>query len=104
MGLSPENRKTPRNSSTDTRRSTPLADCCILSGSTLILIRSNVRRISLAIWVLAFAIRLTLVFGFERQELGRPEPVRIAVSLAKNGAFADPYEIPTGPTAHTAPL
>lgn len=64
----------------------------------------NLRGISLAIWLAAFAVRMVLIFGFHRQELGGPEPVRIAVALATTGSFADPYEIPTGPTAHTAPL
>lgn len=61
-------------------------------------------RISLTIYLVALAIRLTLVFGFHRYEIGRPEPVRIAISLATNGSFADPHETPTGPTAHVAPL
>jgi hypothetical protein len=61
-------------------------------------------RISLAIWLAGFAVRLTLVFGFHRYELFRAEPVKIAVSLAKTGAFANPYSIPTGFTAHAAPL
>jgi hypothetical protein len=56
------------------------------------------------IFLLAAAVRLTLVFGFHHYEIGRPEPIRIAISLASKGAFADPYAIPTGPTAHTPPL
>lgn len=35
---------------------------------------------------------------------GRNEIVRIAASLNEKGAFADPYMIPTGPTAHHAPV
>jgi FtsH-binding integral membrane protein len=60
-----------------------------------------------AFWVifpLAAAVRLTLVFGFHHYQIGRPEPIRIAISLAANGSFADPYAIPTGPTAHNPPL
>jgi len=56
------------------------------------------------ILVLAAAVRLTLIFGFHHYEIGRPEPIRIAISLAAKGSFADPYTIPTGPTAHAPPL
>jgi hypothetical protein len=56
------------------------------------------------ILLLALGVRLTLLFGFQRYEVGRPEPIRIAISLAQHGSFANPYAIPTGPTAHTAPL
>ncbi len=31
------------------------------------------------------------------------ESLRVALSLAHNGGFADPYLLPTGPTAHVAP-
>jgi len=61
-------------------------------------------RISVLIWLAAMVIRLVIVFAFGRYELFRPEPVRIAISLANSGAFADPYAIPTGFTAHAAPL
>jgi hypothetical protein len=61
-------------------------------------------RVSLLLWSLGLAVRLTLVFGFHRYELFRPEPVKIAISLAKTGAFADPYAVPTGFTAHAAPF
>lgn len=61
-------------------------------------------RISLLLWFVGLVVRLTLVFGLDRYELFRPEPVKIAISLAKTRAFADPYAIPTGFTAHAAPL
>jgi hypothetical protein len=61
-------------------------------------------RISLAIYLVALAIRLTLIFGFHRYEIGRPEAVRVAISLATHGSFADPHDTPTGPTAHVAPI
>jgi len=63
----------------------------------------GLRRTALALYLLAALVRLTLLFGFGRYEIARPEPVRIAVSLARNGTFADPYLIPTGPTAHAPP-
>jgi hypothetical protein len=62
------------------------------------------RKIFAAIWLLAAVVRLTLVFGFHRFEIGRPETIKIAIALATKGEFADPYVIPTGPTAHNPPL
>ncbi len=56
------------------------------------------------IFGLALAARLVLLFGFHRYEISRPEAVKIAISLAERGAFADPYYVATGPTAHTAPV
>ncbi len=32
------------------------------------------------------------------------EPGQVATSLSERGQFADPYAVPTGPTAHVAPL
>lgn len=64
----------------------------------------GLRRAALGIYLLAAMVRLTLVFGFGLYEIGRPEPVRIAISLARSGTFADPYVIPTGPTAHVPPF
>lgn len=61
-------------------------------------------RLSCLIFICAAALRLTLVFGFDHYQIGRPEPIRIAISLAEHGTFADPYAIPTGPTAHSPPL
>jgi len=59
---------------------------------------------SALIFLIAASIRLTLIFGFDEYGIGRPEPIRIAISLARNGSFADPYALPTGPTAHSAPV
>ena len=66
--------------------------------------RALARKASLVIFLLAATLRQTLIFGFHRYEIGRPEPIRIAMSLAAHGSFANPYKIPTGPTAHAAPL
>jgi hypothetical protein len=49
-------------------------------------------------------MRFCLIFVFHHYEIGRKEPLRIAISLAKHGEFADPYTLPTGPTAHSAPF
>ena len=56
------------------------------------------------VFLLALGVRLILLFGLHRYEIGRSEAVRIAISLAQHRAFADPYAIPTGPTAHTGPI
>ena len=57
-----------------------------------------------AIYVLAVAVRLVLVFGFGRYQFSWPEPVKIARSIAQGKGFADPYVRPTGPTAHSPPV
>ena len=62
------------------------------------------RKLCAAIFLLAATLRLVLVFGFGRHEIGRPEPIKIAISLATKGTFADPFSIPTGPTAHNPPF
>jgi hypothetical protein len=65
---------------------------------------SRPAKASALIFLVAAAMRLCLIFVFHHYEIGRTEPVRIAISLAKHGEFADPYALPTGPTAHSAPL
>jgi hypothetical protein len=62
------------------------------------------RKLCAAIFLLALGVRLTLLFGFRRVEFTRAETIKIALSIAQRGAFADPYIVPTGPTAHTGPL
>jgi hypothetical protein len=63
----------------------------------------------------AFVLIFALAFGFRVYSLRHipvinllPSPERelsaIATSLAKTGRFADPYMIPTGPTAHLPPI
>ncbi len=64
----------------------------------------SLNRISLVIWLAGVMVRLVLVFPLHRYELFRPEVVKIAISLAKTGNFADPFSIPTGYTAHIAPV
>jgi hypothetical protein len=65
------------------------------------------RRAFLAVFVLAWAVRGSiLALGILPPDLLKPqgEIGRVAVSLAASGAYADPYLIPTGPTAHPAPF
>lgn len=58
------------------------------------------------IFLLAFALRAFLLTKIP-EELIRPgdrgEIDAVAMSLAREGAFANPYAIPTGPTAHVPP-
>ena len=65
---------------------------------------SRAVKASVLIFLVAATMRLCLIFVFHHYEIGRKEAVRIAISLARHGEFADPYPLPTGPTAHTAPL
>jgi hypothetical protein len=57
-------------------------------------------------WIIfgvALAVRLVTsltTLGFIDQQY---ETVRVALSLAHHGTFADPFLLPTGPTAHIAP-
>jgi hypothetical protein len=57
------------------------------------------------VFVVALIVRLAAIFGLGlyREPINFMEVEKIARSLAENGAFADPYKIPTGPTAHAAP-
>jgi hypothetical protein len=61
-------------------------------------------RVSLAIWICGIAVRSYLAFGAGDLDLMHPEPVKIAISLAQTGRFADPYAVPTGLTAHSPPI
>ena len=61
------------------------------------------------IFLLSFAVRATLLLSLaERREnfyrLGSGIEDRVALSLLRTGGFADPYLIPSGPTAHPPPL
>jgi hypothetical protein len=60
---------------------------------------------SIAVFVVAFALRLTLAILFPNFGVAAPgEMERVATSWATTGQLANPYLIPTGPTAHLAPL
>lgn len=60
------------------------------------------------IFLLSFAIRATLLASWADTHEDfyrlRGETGRVALSLLRTGQFADPYMIPTGPTAHPTPL
>lgn len=64
-------------------------------------------RAFLVIFLLSLAIRV-YVLTLIPTEIIRPNTYRenaaIAVSLVQKGEFADPYMLPTGPTAHLPPL
>jgi hypothetical protein len=64
-------------------------------------------RASLIIFVISFSIQgffLTKVAPRYIRPHTRWEQQAIAVSLAERGEFADPYMLPTGPTAHLPPI
>ncbi len=60
------------------------------------------------IFVLAFAVRLFAFLNLVPAEYKVPhtrwEMEAVAVSLAQTGEFANPYALPTGPTAHLPPV
>jgi hypothetical protein len=58
----------------------------------------------LAIFALSFAIRFSLLIHYRDDILAVGEEPRIAYALISKGEFADPYAIPTGPTAHSTPF
>lgn len=64
-------------------------------------------RAFLAIFLVGLVLRLWM-FSFVPKDLIPPNPKwetgAVAISLAQTGRFADPYLIPTGPTAHMQPL
>ena len=57
------------------------------------------------IFVLALGVRIALAWlTYGPNHVYDGEAERIAKTLATKGAFADPYAIPTGPTAHCGPF
>ncbi|MGH9802133.1 MAG: hypothetical protein ACRD82_17360 [Blastocatellia bacterium] len=57
------------------------------------------------IFLLALVVRIGLAVALNLHATPRnTEFERIALTLAATGVFGDPYRIPTGPTAHHAPL
>jgi hypothetical protein len=59
----------------------------------------------LLIFALAFLVRFAILLNVPRPNLRQAgEAGQIAQSLISKGLFADPYVIPTGPTAHTGPF
>src|SRR3954468_19544919 len=73
----------------------------VLSVSAL-----NPRAAMLAIFLLSFAVRASLLVLYlhSGNVLYTGEADSIARSLAAKGAFADPFAAPTGATAHCAPI
>src|ERR1035437_5237480 len=59
----------------------------------------------LAIFSLSFAIRFSILIYVPRPEmLQSAEASLIANAIASKGQFADPFAVPTGPTAHLTPF
>lgn len=64
----------------------------------------GVGTLCLAVFILAFAVRLAIALSSGRlYDLCLMETERVAVTLAREGRYADPFMVPTGPTAHVAP-
>ena len=62
-------------------------------------------RISLAIFLAALVFRLALVVATDQIHLvDWKEMARTGRSIAERGELADPFVVPTGPTAHVPPL
>jgi hypothetical protein len=67
---------------------------------------ASLRRTSILLFLLAFAIRVALVFASDQVHdfSTRKEMARTAIAFANKGELADPFAAPTGPTAHVPPL
>ena len=63
----------------------------------------NLNRVSIAIFLIAFSFRFSSTLRHRPDPDNVYEPTKVALSLANHGSFADPFLIPTGPTAHVAP-
>jgi len=60
-------------------------------------------RSCLIIFLAAFAVRFSGTLRHSPAPDNIYESTKVALTLAKHGAFADPFIFPTGPTAHVAP-
>jgi hypothetical protein len=67
---------------------------------------ASLRRTSILLFLLAFAIRVAVVFATDQVHdfSTRKEMARTAIAFATKGELADPFAAPTGPTAHVPPL
>jgi hypothetical protein len=62
-------------------------------------------RLFVAVFCIALGIRVALVFARPDYRWNfQPEEVRLAVSIAQHGSFADPFGQPTGPSAASPPV
>src|SRR5216684_1072972 len=65
----------------------------------------SARQLFIVLFLLTIVVRLGLFFALHRQQvILRSEVEHVAMSLARDGSFGSPYRIPTGPTAHVAPI
>src|SRR3954447_17346774 len=68
-------------------------------------LRRNLLAVSLLVGLFALALRLVLIFGVMKvPSIDLDEMELISRSLAETGQFANPYKLPTGLTAHHAPI
>ncbi|MDQ6760538.1 MAG: hypothetical protein M3Z32_11845 [Acidobacteriota bacterium] len=61
------------------------------------------KRVSIVIFLIAFGVRFSATLRHRPQPDNVYEPTKVALAVARHGSFADPFMIPTGPTAHIAP-
>jgi len=65
-------------------------------------------RLPMALWLFTLGLGLRFAFillsGLYREPINFTEMEKIAQSLATENLFGNPYKIPTGPTAHCAPM
>src|SRR5690349_19579598 len=68
-------------------------------------LRRNLLAVSLLVGLVALALRILLIFGVMRvPSIDWDEMELISRSIAETGQFANPYKLPTGLTAHHAPV
>ena len=68
-------------------------------------LRRNLLAVCLLVGLVALALRLVLIFGVMKvPSIDWDEMELISRSLAETGQFANPYKLPTGLTAHHAPV
>src|SRR6476646_1721271 len=68
-------------------------------------LRQHLLAVGLLVGLVALALRLVLIFGVMKvPSIDWDEMELISRSLVETGQFANPYKVPTGLTAHHAPV
>jgi hypothetical protein len=74
-------------------------------GKNLVSYFNTHRKVTfLTIFLIAFVVRLAILIHFRGDILNVGEEPKIAYALISIGQFANPYAVPTGPTAHSTPF
>lgn len=70
-----------------------------------IISRLETKHTCVLVFLVALGVRLAYVFGLKTYlTIEAGELVQVARDFAESNTFANPYKIPTGPTAHVAPV